>query len=155
MLSWVDKSYGVLKSFFIIIAAFFFCSHAYAVTGGVQRSIVFRAHRDTCLTAEDKLEKLRDELKFYRGMKATGAGLTGVGAAFFVAGQSLMWTSVALNQAGKRSYSPTAKDPLFFSGLGATVLSAVPFAFGIPLLKYGTRKVRELKQQIPKKRHLQ
>jgi hypothetical protein len=88
-------------------------------------------------------------------MKATGAGITGVGAVFFVAGQSLLWTSVALNQTGKRSYSPTARDPLFFSGLGATVLSAVPFAFGIPLLKYGTKKVRELKKQLPQTRHLQ
>jgi hypothetical protein len=144
-----------VKSVFIIIVFSLICSCAYAATGSVQRSVVFREHRDTCLTAEDKLEKLRDELRYYRGMKATGAGITGVGAVFFVAGQSLLWTSVALNQTGKRSYSPTAKDPLFFSGLGATVLSAVPFAFGIPLLKYGTKKVKELKKQLPQTRHLQ
>ena len=118
------------------------------------RSIMFRTYMiDTC--DADRLQGLKDEIKYYRKMKAAGGGLTGLGATFFAAGLSMFWTSVALNQTGQRSYSPTARDPLFLAGLGATALSAVPFAFGIPLLKYGTKKVRELKKQLPKDRHLQ
>ena len=127
--------------------------HMHAASGAVQRSIMLRTYSPT--DPADRLQALRDEIKYYRGMKTTGAGITGMGVAFFAAGQGMLWSSVALNQSGKRSYSPTARDPLWLAGLGGTVLSAVPFAFGIPLLRYGTKKVKELKKQIPKPHPLQ
>ncbi|MCW3127730.1 MAG: hypothetical protein JWO03_3388 [Bacteroidetes bacterium] len=137
-----------MKRTIVILIFALLCSRAFASTGAGVRSVVFRTYQADTV---DYLEKLKGDLHYYRGMKATGAVLTGTGAAFFVAGQGMFWASVALNQSGRRSYSPVARDPLWLAGLGGTVLSAIPFAFGIPLLKYGTKKVRQLKIEIKAK----
>ena len=88
-------------------------------------------------------------------MQTTGAGLTATGLTFVAVGQGLLWSSVALNETGRRTYAPVARDPMWLAGLGSTLLSAIPFAFGVPLLRYGTHKVKELKIQLPKKQLLQ
>ena len=144
----------VKHTVFILITLLSCGLSATAGTARAQRSVMFRTY-SIPVSDGDKLQNLRDELKYYRKMQATGAGLTATGLALAAAGQGLLWSSVALNEAGRRSYAPVARDPMWLAGLGTTLLSAIPFAFGIPLLRYGTHKVKELKMQLPKKQLLQ
>lgn len=133
----------------LIFLGLMLLSAPYMAAVGQGSSALKRAGTPTdSIYYKDNAEKLRAELRYYRGMKATGASLTGLGAVFFVGGQSLLWTSIALNETGRRSYRPTARDPMFLGGLGATVLTAIPLAFGVPLLRYGTKQVRQLKKEL-------
>ncbi|MBS1593697.1 MAG: hypothetical protein JST90_05200 [Bacteroidetes bacterium] len=139
----------MLKSFYILSVLVLVCIGSTHAAGRAGKSVVMRTGTSTdSLYYKDRTEKLRAELKYYRGMQATGGALTGLGAAFFVGGQSLLWSSVAMNETGKRHYQPVAKDPLFLAGFGTTILTAIPMAFGVPLLRYGTHKVREIKQEL-------
>jgi hypothetical protein len=136
-----------VKNTFLLLLCLFSAGYgSQAATGravGVPvRSVVFRTYSDR----PDRTQGLKDELAYYRRMQATGAGLTVLGAALFVGGQAMLWTSVGQNESGTRHYTPIPRDPLWLGGLGSTLLSAVPFAFGAPLLKYGTKKVRELRR---------
>ncbi|MBS1623620.1 MAG: hypothetical protein JSS76_11610 [Bacteroidetes bacterium] len=125
------------------------CTSRLHAAGGPAHSVLSRGGTPTdSLYYKGNAEKLRQELKYYRGMKATGGAITGLGALFFVGGQSLLWTSVAMNETGRRGYKPVARDPMFLSGLGATVLTVIPMAFGVPLLRFGTKQVRELKKEL-------
>lgn len=139
----------MLRIVCILLALSLLCAGSAQAAGWQGRSVVMRAGSPTdSLYYKDNAEKLRAELKYYRGMKATGGTLTGLGTLFFVGGQSMLWTSVAMNETGRRNHKPVAKDPLFLTGLGSTVLTAIPMAFGVPLLRYGTKQVRQLKKQI-------
>lgn len=134
-----------MKSVLILLVVLLYAGRAHAAG----QSVMMRTGTPTdSLYYKGNAEKLRAELKYYRGMKATGTSLTGLGALFFVGGQSLLWTSVAMNETGRRNYKPVAKDPMFIGGLGATVLTVIPMAFGVPLLRYGTRQVRQLKKEL-------
>ncbi len=139
----------MLKSFYIVAVLILVCTGSTHAAGPAGGSVVMRTGTPTdSLYYKDKTEKLRAELKYYRGMKTTGGAVTGLGVLFFAGGQTLLWTSVAMNETGRRNYKPIAKDPMFLGGLGATVLTVIPMAFGVPLLRFGTKQVRELKKEL-------
>lgn len=108
-------------------------------------SCVFKAYS---IDTQATLNKMKVQLAHYRGYQAGGIAMMGVGALAFIAGQVMMWISVALNASGQRNYRSSYSDPLWLGGFATTIVGVGGLAGGVPVFTEGRRKAKRLKHKM-------